>query len=185
MLWSVGPASAEDCNVIVCEMAPKPFWHVDNRIRVSTDCSFKNAGDEWGHFLEGNSAVDIGGGRVGQRWISSGCGTYETVVFTDCNSKEVVEVSGVCTANTNNHSGIDLKGKSTSADLLFPPYGNLTLASNSTIPEIQELANKNGYGISTNRLELIGSMKKRNQMDAFCGCKLYYPTRQERSYDRT
>lgn len=176
LVVSPSARSAPQCeNEIVCEIANKPFYHIDKPIKVSEDCSFSRAGDGWADTLSGTKATDNGVGRVGQRWISGGCGNYESIVIADCNSREIIRVSGLCTPRHKDDEGIKLSRFVTSATLLFPPHGELRLNSKTVFGDVVRMSQDNGYKYTTAVSEQIAAMRRRNRIDPFCGCKIFYP----------
>ncbi|WP_420584434.1 hypothetical protein [Ruegeria sp.] len=160
------------CLVGHCEPT-QPIIHFDKPAKVKKDCSFTDAGDGWSSDFYGGSAANIGGGRVGQRLVlDAACVRSESVMVVDCNTKEFIQIRGVCTPPDPETAGfLGLY----SADLLYPPRGQLKLNSNTRVEDLANLSKRAGYDHWDSSEDFMSRAKRKNRINPFCGCKLYYP----------
>ncbi|MCX7299744.1 MAG: hypothetical protein NTX73_05075 [Rhodobacterales bacterium] len=156
-----------------CE-GPKPplFWY-DEPITIAADGSFTNGGEIFGFDLVGRPVVDIGDGKIGQRLRREGlCRIQEQLLVVDCNTTEIIVVDG----RVDPDHSLDLgMGRSTTIDMLYPPYGKIRLTRAITVSDLVQIARSEGYEFETDLLVAFGGGKKKNRYDPFYGCEIFYP----------
>ncbi|MGR3492561.1 MAG: hypothetical protein ACU0DW_10920 [Shimia sp.] len=161
---------------------PAPFSLLGDRaVRQGASCAFTGAhhNDNVGKY-EGEAAIDIGGGLVGQKLIydPSGCDHLEDLVVLDCAAGEMAAFSGTTSSVAVNEDGalVPIVGPSSSSiRALQPPHGPLALSSQTTLTRLIALAE--GANIHTLRdpEELFAAPGEGNRFDVWCGCKRFYP----------
>lgn len=159
-----------------CLPPDKPAFWRDKPISVGDDCSFDNAEGDYYFSVNGRAVKDLGGGRVGQRLLSSDfCGSAEWLLVVDCSSQESILIAGgVDPEDPGDFGG----GPSTTVDMLYPPRGKVRLTKSTTIKSLEALADREGYDHSRTFDEWMkwnGGGKKKNAYNQFCGCALFYP----------
>lgn len=159
---------------LACSIPPKPAGWTDKPVRIGGDCSFKGAEETHYGYLKGNAPVDLGGGRIGQRWLhdSSPCTSGESLIVADCQSLEIVRVFGQPDPTSLEIAGV---GHSTSVDYLYAPKGKIRLSQKTSVGQVASMAQRAGYQYQTNVTGFIARLQPRNRFDPFCGCKRFYP----------
>ncbi len=176
------------------------------RSQSEKTCSFRGFGLDRNY--SGKNALDIGGGRIGQLIVAKeSCPYLEKVLFVDCNTGESVTVDGVIEPELQrklDQSGAIMLGGDYLIKYLQPPIGPLALTSETTAEAVIEVAEREGFGFST---EVLRDFETHNQtvlehnkvgaeygdplskrivsrarrpsahqpFDTHCGCKLFYP----------
>ncbi|MES2433883.1 MAG: hypothetical protein V4586_08680 [Pseudomonadota bacterium] len=156
--------------VVACDVSV-PLFNFDRKIAIEANGSFSYAADADGIGIDrGMPVMDVGNGRVGQRIFTMGCFQSETLLFVDCNTKEMIEVEGV-----EPKSEVDTYGMSDRLiDLIQYPKGPIRV-SKMTVGQVAAVAQKHGYTFTVNVMEKLEKMRKKNRYDPFMGCKIYYP----------
>ena len=158
---------------MACEPLPDPGIWIDKKIRVAADCSFSEAGDHYENNLTGNKAINIGGGRIGQKVESyHACRTDERLIFVDCTTAQGVFVEGIVDPKNALDFG---SGPSTSIAMIQRPRGPLRLTASTTVAEVVATAKRAGLSHTTDLAADLSGMKKRNRYNPFCGCAVFYP----------
>lgn len=151
---------------------------LDTALVMQPDCSFENTdfvdlGDRWLKIARGANPVrDRGNGRVAQRLTVSGnCSMQEAILFVDCNAGESLIILG----EGEPPQGWTIAGLTrNTVEAIQPPYGPISIGSNSTVKGLSKAAQK--HGINTLPVsEYFAEVAKRDRYDHACGCKLYYP----------
>ncbi|MEX0284805.1 MAG: hypothetical protein AB3N23_09355 [Paracoccaceae bacterium] len=158
---------------LACEpLPPQPLW-ADKRIKVEGNCAFTQAEGHYDTSIWGNKAIDIGGGKVGQKVNEAAvCRVYERLVVVDCNAGQGIFVEGVVDPQDN----VDLGGgPSTSIAVIQHPKGPIRLTSTTTISDIAAVAQRAGLTYTTDLTQDLSRMKKRNRYNPYCGCAVFYP----------
>ena len=147
----------------------------DAPVKVGADCSFAQAGETHYGYLSGNAPLDVGNGRIGQRWLHDNgpCASGESLVVADCNTMEIVRISGQL--DPKNPIVMSGGGEMTSVDHLYPPMGKIRLTTSTTVGDLIVTAEREDYDYVTNVMGYLAKLKPRNRFDPFCGCKLFYP----------
>jgi hypothetical protein len=171
-LWPIGADA--------CEPVLVPASELDGAISLAPDGSFevsdrRNAHDQGsGYFsfrsIRGGKAIDIGDGRVGQKLIMDyGCQTSEHLLFAECNTGNALLVAG------EEVPDYILGGGYSSIARIQPPYGPIALTARSTVDEVAEIAEANGYSYTRDVMADPMTMARFQRYDPFIGCKLFYP----------
>jgi hypothetical protein len=156
-LLAVAPVGALACS---------PAFPIKNlRTSVAADCSFQNAGDI-DNFINGNAAVDLGRGRIGQE-IFPGSLARELMV-ADCTTSEVIAITPPDIPGTETSCGFD-----TDLSVITPPKANYS--NRSAMSDIVADARARGLRVNLAIQYINDRFRKRDQFDLFCGCKLFYP----------
>jgi hypothetical protein len=151
-----------------CAGPVAPDGWKDARVSVGPDCSYSGAGSEYGFDILAGKAVDIGGGRIGQRVTEEGaCSSNQYLLVVDCNDGGMIGIGGVPYGN-------ELSG-GLSVKLLQAPHGAIRLTATTTVADLVAVARANGYSYWQDVPERIAKMKRRNRPDPACGCRLFYP----------
>jgi hypothetical protein len=110
------------------------------------DCSFSEFGafGQWSGF----PVRDLGGGKTGQRVVSSfTCPYQEVLAFVDCTAGTAVNVNGVLKPSIQ--AFVDRGGSVLGGDNLIkyiqPPFGPVGVTSESTVESVTASAKKGGY----------------------------------------
>jgi hypothetical protein len=166
-------ASAWASTVSACLPPERPTSWFDKRIAIATDGSFTNGEDNYYSSSIGLAVVDVGDGKIGQRLrVNHFCGYLESLLVVDCNTEDLIVISGrVDPDNPNDFGG----GPSTTVDMLYPPDGKVALTRSTTIDDLVQISNAEGYGFETDPEVAFGGGKKRNRYNPFSGCGLFYP----------
>lgn len=154
-----------------CSVLSPPLFKIDKAISVAADGSFENAGevDNYGAYY-GKPIVDVGNGRVGQRIIQAwGCSSGQTLLFVDCTTKEMIQVSG-----THTDDMVPAGHIASSITEIQYPKGPIRLTKMS-VSEVAAVAKKHDYTFSVDVMGELGKMRKKNRYDPFMGCKIFYP----------
>jgi len=159
-----------------CEIASYEPGYVVPPASFGADCSFTVRGPLTLYTdITGTAAVNIGGGRIGQR-VTRGmaCGYAEEIWIVDCNSAEMIGIVGQPSGGVADNR---------KADLLYPPQGALRLSAETTVPDIANIAQREGYDHWTNIIQRLREthrashpeLARLSQLDAACGCRIFYP----------
>jgi hypothetical protein len=164
LLALLAPGAARAC-------APAdPATAQDRPITVWSDGSFTDAAenDDGGTF-SGRPVVDIGGGRVGQRLVATGCLTHEILLFVDCTAGEAIAV----------HGRPDLRAEPSglleSTRMLQQPLGPLALRPTTTVGALRALGQEQGWSLIEDVGGFAANRGRRNAFDPFMGCRILYP----------
>lgn len=159
-----------------CEIATYEDGYVVPPATFGADCSFNFPGPVTMYTdISGTGAVNIGGGRIGQRVTTGfGCGADEDIWIVDCNSGAMIGIAGQPSGDMND---------SRSADLLYPPAGVLSLTPDTTVPDLVATADRAGYrhwpDIIANLREVHQVSRPDqswlSQVNPACGCRMFYP----------
>jgi hypothetical protein len=156
--------------VAACEIATYEDGYVVPPATFGADCSFNVPGAVT-YYTDtfGTAAVNIGGGRIGQRVSKGfGCGSDEEVWIVDCNSGEMIGINGPQAPDDMNLSR--------RADLLYPSHGGaLRLSPETTVADITAIAQGAGYTTWTDFTERLGQISGQTPPDPACGCRIFYP----------
>ncbi|WP_298292631.1 hypothetical protein [uncultured Litoreibacter sp.] len=140
------------------------FSDRNRRTAVAQDCSFKYAGDQ--DFFSGYPAIDLGRGRIGQE-IFPGFLGHEFVV-ADCTTSEVVAIAPPDIPGTETSCGFD-----TDVSVVTPPKAKYD--NRSEMSDIVADARSRGLNVNLAIQAINNRFKKRDQVNLFCGCKIFYP----------
>jgi hypothetical protein len=143
--------------------------HAIPAITTGPDCSYTLPGPEaFNTDISATGAVDLGGGRVGQRITRGfGCGYDEFVQVVDCNSRSGVILFGVRVEDMN---------QSRRADLLYDRNGGgLRLTPETEIIDILAVAVREGYDYQSNLNTWLDEIAPWGRPNLFCGCQVFYP----------
>jgi hypothetical protein len=211
----VGAGSASNLSkislVLVLMALPGVAWGCEEPLKVNPkprqsdqDCSFSGYGvtGQW----SGRPVMDFGDGKVAQLVVSSeSCPYLEKLHFVDCTTGLSVNINGVYEPSIQRSAdnkeylmlGGDLKIK-----YIQPPYGSVSISSQSTAKSVTAVARSAGYEWSSDILSDLRAsnndtlkwfeMGKQDsslrpfyryaksqsaglEFDAMCGCKRYYP----------
>jgi len=158
---------------VACEpMRPPAIW-IDKKVKVLADCSFTQAENRFDEALLGAPAVDIGGGKVGQKveaWAI--CTKHERLIVVDCQAGEGMFIEGTVDPKNSGDLG---GGPARLISMIQPPHGPIHLTGDSTIPALAAIAKSAGLDYTTNLAKELGQMEKRNRFNPFCGCRIFYP----------
>lgn len=164
LLWSV-PSQA-------CSMDKPEFWR-DKPIKINSDGSFEEAGDDFYASLSGKAPVDIGGGKIGQRIVVGGfCSYGERLLVVDCISLEAIVIYG---RDDPDDPGIGGGMPPDKLAMVYPPHGKIRLTKSVTIAELAAISKAEGYHYDADPRKTFASVKKKNRYNPFTGCKVLYP----------
>jgi hypothetical protein len=156
LILALTPAAGQACEIGVPE--------VNQRMTLRSDCSFENAGplDAW----DGDMAQDVGGGVVVQEQDNHACGTFESLLVTDCATGEAMVIRGLPDSN----------GFTSSLDALFRPTGPVAIRQGMTLRELVSAAERHGAGVSgwQESIRAVETIPG-DLPDAQCGCRVFYP----------
>jgi hypothetical protein len=154
-------------------MAEEPeFWR-DKPIEISSDGSFREAGDTFYGTISGKAPVDIGEGKVGQRIVDGGfCTFVERLLVVDCFSLETIVIYG---RRDPDDPGIGGGMPTYELAMLYPPHGKIRLTKSVTIAELAAISKAEGYHYDADPRKTFASVKKKNRYNPFTGCKVLYP----------
>lgn len=162
------------------------MWPDPNkRVSVLPDCSFENAGPTFrfepgeryksdpNDNTHGEAAKDQGFGKVSQITVyGAPCYTSESLVISDCSTKESISISG----STPGPDHIGFSGHSYSLiEYSIAPKGPLRLPTSQPLSDYVELARKHKIWVYEDAVAMQASWKQKDRFDPFCGCKLFYP----------
>lgn len=155
-----------------CEPAVGPGPEVDHPIKVGDQCEYSLASEyDRDMYATGQPVVDIGSGKIGQRHEAGhACSAGESLMFVDCNTAEMITIGGIYLVN----DGAAPTVQSVTA-LQTAGGGPIALRPETTVAELVKIADNNGFEYRTDA-EMYSNVEKRNRVDPFCGCKLYYPS---------
>lgn len=156
---------------LACEPAVGEGPQVDHPIRVGAQCEYDMAASEdRDMYATGRPVVNIGGGRIGQRHEDGhGCSAGEKLMVVDCTSAEVITIEGTYLVN----NGASPTVQSVTA-LQKGGGGPIGLGPKTTIDELARISDQHDFDYTLGS-ETYLSVEKRNRVDPYCGCKLYYP----------
>lgn len=154
-------------------MDPKPeFWR-DKPIKIFSDGSFDEAGDDFYGTLSGKAPVDIGEGKIGQRIIVGDfCSYGERLLVVDCISLQAIVIYG---REDPDDPGFDGGMPPDKLAMLYSPHGKIRLTKSVTIEELAAISNAEGYKYDADPPKTFASVKKKNRYNPFNGCKIFYP----------
>ena len=148
------------------------FWR-DKPIKINSDGSFEEAGNDFYASLSGKAPVDIGGGKIGQRIVVGGfCSYDERLLVVDCTSLEMIVIYG---REDPDDPGIGGGMPPDKLAMLYPPHGKIRLTKSVTVAELAEISAAEGYEYETNPQTAFAVKRKRNTYNPFTGCKVLYP----------
>ncbi|MDX8352316.1 hypothetical protein [Cognatiyoonia sp. IB215182] len=157
-----------------CSPGQPPDGWRDRWIQVNDDGSFSDAGRYHYNDLSGDPIADIGAGRTLQivREAVLPCGYYESLLFVDCRTAEIVEVLGWPSPVPE---GTAVFGDDRRVDEVLAPMGPIDFAALNSVSEVVSAAQSHGIEVNLKAAERILSMRWRNRYDPFNGCKIFYP----------
>lgn len=157
---------------IACQLWP-PLGQASYRrssppIEVSADCSFEHAGLQNEH--AGGPANDLGNGRISQNLGSE----YEVMV-ADCETKQAILLSSPTKVVNDVCGPTDVWLGPVSG-----PKGYLTLKEGETLEDLVRIAKARSVKVNVDagsiNIDPWGDVVRRREfVNLFCGCKLYYP----------
>ncbi|MFK7751997.1 MAG: hypothetical protein AB8B51_05565 [Sedimentitalea sp.] len=158
---------------VACEPLP-PALVKDPAIKVAADCSFRQGQYGFVGPFEGGKVVDIGNGKIGQRlsnFHDSGlCGIENQQLFLmDCMTGADIVFEGAPRNGDAANFGTDVAA-------IQHPKGPLTISPNMTFEKLAGTARRANIAFETGSIRARAKAIKRiNQFDPACGCKLFYP----------
>lgn len=152
-----------------CEIALYEDGYAIPPATFGADCAFTVPGSQtYNTDMSGTAAVNIGGGRIGQRVSQGfGCGWDEEIWIVDCNSGEMIGINGPQAEADMNQSR--------RASLLYPPEGALQLTPDTKVADITAVAAREGYDYWTDFTARLAQINGPTPPDPACGCRIFYP----------
>jgi hypothetical protein len=187
--FAVGLVVLSANSVLACDEAvPPPGGFPNNPIAVSPDGSFRDgnyrleiSGQFFKPNIDGGPIRNIGGGRIGQRQVElAGCSSADRLLFVDCTTGEAIIIWGIPVLEPvdlgDGTSFVCVEGGSCSSiALLQPPFGPISLSSETKVSQVRAIAEVEGYGMVTDVSGELKGVRRRDRYDPFLGCKLFYP----------
>ena len=147
------------------------------------DCSFVNGGI-YDNF-SGGPAISVGEDRFYQV-LRTEAGQVVDALVVDCGERAATRVISDFIKNENYVEG-SCGGDQGDRFALLAPAGPLTLTEGRTLEDFEQIANETGKvlvdgSLEALRMDTLGKkLPKRDQVNFFCGCKLFYPDLAEAS----
>jgi hypothetical protein len=140
----------------------------DKPVRQAADCSYVNGGNYDGD--AGGPTLDLGNGRVAQEqfWVNESQSGLASVFLVDCATAETAEVHGRLEGETS-------CGPSYSMKDVVAPDGPIDLRSGASLQQLVRAAEQLGIEANTDAIGVSQRLRPRNNVDWFCGCKIFYP----------
>jgi hypothetical protein len=146
----------------------------NQRVQVFQDCRFEN-GLEHDKF-QGGAAGDAGRGIIAQGLRFSEGGPLKQAIVVDCNTKKVAWLGGPITEQGPTTCGWDYIERAP----LLKPEGVLDLREGANFEELLSIAKSLNVSVEVapdtfTPKSQRNSVKLRDRVDPFCGCKIFYP----------
>ena len=145
----------------------------DRRAIQARDCSFEYGGNR--DEVAGGPTVDLGDGRIAQNqywnWIGRSTTVQRglgSVFLVDCGTGETAEVFGWLVSETSCGPDYSMEG-------VVAPDGPLDLHHGANLSEFVEQAEKLDIAVRLDAITISDDLRPRNNVDFFCGCRLFYP----------
>ncbi len=149
---------------IACSFSVPPEGYVPSPISSKNDCSFNRDGLYWP--TNGQAAQNLGNARISQL-IGLNRGT--AVIVSDCNTAETITIFG------KDDGEEDSCGQPFEIESHIKPSGRFDLTKGGDLVRVASRAKRAGFKVSLGASHLNISEPSNRQINAFCGCGLYYP----------
>ncbi|WP_208347264.1 hypothetical protein [Pseudaestuariivita rosea] len=151
-------------STFACTFPEQPEDYVLPPISIKNDCSFYREELYWP--ANGQAAQDLGDSRVSQI-IEISFGT--AVIVSDCSRVETITIFGKEIGEETSC------GQPYEIESHIKPEGRFDLTKGDDLVRLATVAKRQRFQVTIGAARLNISEPVNRQIDAFCGCKVFYP----------